>query len=81
MCTVKSYHVLAERFGLFAVRPPSLSRGKWTWGCGITLDIFTHNLHGSNFLFYLQNDSVINTTFQPEKENMCTSKALHMYII
>ena len=46
MCTVKPCHILAERFGLFAVRLPSLSRGKWTWGCGITLDTFTHDLHG-----------------------------------
>ena len=49
MCTVKPYHVLAERFGLFAIRPPSLFQGKWTWGCGITLDTFTHDLHGSSF--------------------------------
>ena len=49
MCTVKPYHILAERFGHFAVRPPSLSQGKWTWGYGITLDIFIHDLHGSNF--------------------------------
>ena len=49
MCTVKLYHVLAERFGLFAIRPPSLSRGKWTWHCGITLDTFTHDLHGLSF--------------------------------
>ena len=46
MRTVKPYHILAERFGLFAIRHPSLSRGKWTWGCGITLDIFTHVFHG-----------------------------------
>ena len=49
MCMAKPYHVLAKRFGLFAVRPPSLSRGKWTWGCGITLDTFTHDIHGSSF--------------------------------
>ena len=47
MCMVKPYYILAGRFGLFAVRLPSLSRGKWTWGCGITLHICTHDLHGS----------------------------------
>ena len=31
MCTVKPYHILAKRFGHFAVRLPSLSQGKWTW--------------------------------------------------
>ena len=51
MCTVKPYHILAERFGLFAVRLPSLSRGKWTWGCGITLDTFYPCLHRSCFKF------------------------------
>ena len=51
MCTVKPYHILAKGFGLFAVRLPSLCQGKWTWGCGITLDIFTNDLHGSvNFI-------------------------------
>ena len=42
MCTVKPYHILNEGFGLVAVRLPSLSQGEWTWGCGITFDIFTH---------------------------------------
>ena len=32
MCTVRPYHILAERFGLFAMRLPSLSQGKWTVG-------------------------------------------------
>ena len=43
MCTVKPYHILAERFGLFAMRLPSLSQGKnGIWDCDITFDIFTH---------------------------------------
>ena len=42
MCTVKPYHILNEGFRTFAVRLPSLSRGEWTWDCGITFDIFTH---------------------------------------
>ena len=71
---------VAERFGLFAVRLPSLSWGKnGLWECGITFDIFTHVFHGSSL--YLQNHNVINTTVRPEKENMCTSKALHMHIV
>ena len=32
MCTVKPYYILAKRFGLFAMRLPSLSWGKWTVG-------------------------------------------------
>ena len=66
MCTVKPYYIfsrkkcvrlsciifLAERFRLFAMRLPSLSRGNGLLGCGITFDIFTHVLHGS-FLFAL----------------------------
>ena len=48
MCTVKPYYISAKRFGLFAVRLPSLSRGNGL-GYGITFDIFTHNLHGSYF--------------------------------
>ena len=55
MCTVKLYHILAEIFGLFAVRYPSLSQGKWTffWDCGMTFNIFTHVLHTSFFFFNL----------------------------
>ena len=49
MCTVKLYYILAERFGLFAVRLPSLSGGNGLLGCGITFDIFTHVLHGLSF--------------------------------
>ena len=40
MCMVKP--ILAERFGLFAVRYPSLSWGKWTVGLWHNFDIFTH---------------------------------------
>ena len=32
MCTVKLYYILVKRFGLFAMRLPSLSQGKWTVG-------------------------------------------------
>ena len=42
MCTVKPCYILAKRLGLFAVRLPSLSWREMDWGCGITLDIFTH---------------------------------------
>ena len=61
MCTVKPYHILAERFRLFAVRHPSLSRRKMDLGCGITLDIFTHVFHGLfNFIkIYKKNTSDI----------------------
>ena len=51
MCTVKPYHILAKRFGLFAVRLPSLSQGNGLLRCGITFGIFTHVLHGSRFFF------------------------------
>ena len=39
MCTVKPYHIL-RTFCRKASLPFS---GKWTWGCGITFDIFTHD--------------------------------------
>ena len=42
MCMVKPYYILAKRFGLFAVRLPSLSQGKWTVGLWHNFDIFTH---------------------------------------
>ena len=45
---------VAERFGLFAVRLPSLSRGKMDLGSGITFDIFTHVFHGLCFKFLLK---------------------------
>ena len=67
MCMVKPYYILAERFGLFAVRLSSLSWGKGLLGCGITFDIFTHGLHGSFFCF-------INLWFTKKrikKENTC----------
>ena len=51
MFTVKPYYILAERFGLFAVRPPPFPRGNGLLGCGITFDIFTHVLHRSFLLF------------------------------
>ena len=51
VCTVKPYHILNEGFRTFC-RKASLSfPGEWTWGCGITFDIFTHVLHGSLFKF------------------------------
>ena len=52
MCMVKLYHILAKRFGLFAVRLPSLL------GCGITFDIFTHVLHGSIFFLKFINITI-----------------------
>ena len=52
MCTVKPYRILNERFRTFC-RKASLSfPGEWTWGCGITFDIFTHDSHGSFKIYY-----------------------------
>ena len=52
MCTVKLYHIVAERFGLLAVRYPSLSRGEMDfWDCGITFDIFTHVFYTGHLNF------------------------------
>ena len=44
MCMVKPHYISAEKFGLFAMRLPSLSRGKWTGllGCGITFEKKIH---------------------------------------
>ena len=43
MCTVKLYHILNERFRTFCRKASLPFPGKWTWGCGITFDIFTHD--------------------------------------
>ena len=48
MCTVKPYHTLNEE------RKASLPfPGEWTWGCDITFDIFTHDIHGSFWKFII----------------------------
>ena len=52
MLTVKPYHILAERFGLFAVRLPSLSRGNGLLGCGITFDILPMFYTGQYFYIF-----------------------------
>ena len=50
MCTVKPYHILDERFGLFAIRLPSLSQGN---GLGLwhNFDIFTHVFCMGHFFY------------------------------
>ena len=53
MCTVKPYCILAKRFGLFAMRLPSLSRGKWTVGLWHNFGYFYPCLHGSLFFCLL----------------------------
>ena len=47
MCTVKPYSILNEGFRTFCRKASLPFPGEWTWGCGITFDIFTHDLHGS----------------------------------
>ena len=47
MCTVKPYRILNEGFRTFCRKASLPFPGEWTWGCGITFDIFTHDLHGS----------------------------------
>ena len=47
MCTVKPYRILNEGFRTFCCKASLPFLGEWTWGCGITFDIFTHDLHGS----------------------------------
>ena len=42
MCMVKPYHILNEGFRTFCRKASFPFPGKWTWGCGITFDIFTH---------------------------------------
>ena len=64
MCTVKPYHILAERFGLFfffCCKASLPFPGEMDLGCGITLDIFTHVFHGLfNFIkIYKKNTSDI----------------------
>ena len=53
MCTAKPYHIFAERFGIFAVRYPSLSQGNGLLGCGIIFDIFTHVFTGLFFFEFI----------------------------
>ena len=48
MCTVKPYHILRT----FCRKASLPFPGKWTWGCGITFDIFTHDSHGSFKIYY-----------------------------
>ena len=52
MCTVKPYRILNEGFRTFCRKASLPFPGKWTWGCGITFDIFTHDLHGSFKIYY-----------------------------
>ena len=52
MCTVKPYHILNEGFRTFWRKASLPFPGEWTWGCGITFDIFTHDLHGSFKIYY-----------------------------
>ena len=42
MCTVKPYCILNKRFRTFCRKASLPFPGEWTWGCGITFDIFTH---------------------------------------
>ena len=42
MCTVKPYRILNEGFRTFCRKASLPFPGEWTWGCGITFDIFTH---------------------------------------
>ena len=52
MCTVKPYRILNKRFRTFCRKASLPFPGEWTWGCGITFDIFTHDLHGSFKIYY-----------------------------
>ena len=52
MCTVKPYRILNERFRTFCRKASLPFPGEWTWGCGITFDIFTHDSHGSFKIYY-----------------------------
>ena len=49
---VKPYRILNERFRTFCRKASLPFPGKWTWGCGITFDIFTHDSHGSFKIYY-----------------------------
>ena len=40
---VKPYRILNERFRTFCRKASLPFPGEWTWGCGITFDIFTHD--------------------------------------
>ena len=51
-CTVKPYHTLDEEFLDFCRKASLPFPGEWTWDCGITFDIFTHDIHGSLFFFF-----------------------------
>ena len=56
MCMVKPYYILAKRFGLFAMRLPSLSWGKWTVGLWPNLIFLPMFCMGHFFvLLYLYN--------------------------
>ena len=52
MCTVKQYRILSERFRTFCRKASLPFPGEWTWDCGITFDIFTHDIHGSCKIYY-----------------------------
>ena len=60
MCTVKPYRILNEGFRTFCHKASLPFPGEWTWGCGITFDIFTHDLHRSFKIYY-------NTFIQKKK--------------
>ena len=62
MCTVKPYRILNERFRTFCRKASLPFLGEWTWGCGITLDIFTHDLHGSFLKFIIIHTAVKENT-------------------
>ena len=49
---VKPYRTLNERLRTFCRKASLPFPGKWTCGCGITFDIFTHDSHGSFKIYY-----------------------------
>ena len=51
MCTVKPYRILNERFRTFCRKASLPFPGEWTWGCGITFDIFTHVYYTGHLKF------------------------------
>ena len=51
MCTVKPYRTLNERLRTFCRKASLPFPGKWTWGCGITFDIFTHDYYTGRLKF------------------------------
>ena len=50
--TVKPCCILTEIIGLFAEGFPPFLGESGHWDCGITFDIFTHDLHGSCKIYY-----------------------------